>query len=561
MNQTDNDDYPGQHIPKRIRDKTTIFKITSSSLGGLLAYLADLAIGASIGVNYGAKAATIGVILAACINAIITGPLILLACKYNIDLDLIGRATFGFLGSITTNLIYSAIAVIWFVLEAAMMSQELYLINIPLTFGYIISTIIVFPFAFYGIKILAKLQTYTTPIWIIMMLYLVIYVLIFDSNSIIIVNRYVPKLSQSIISNIFSTINIVLSLIMAAAPISDYLRQIPSKTTQNHYSWYMGVMLAGPGWIIFPLIKQLIGIYFGIYLYIKYNNTTTYDQPVVQLFTIYNQSFPYSVSLIFSVILVFVSQLKINVSNVYVGSLALSNSYTRITKKKIKRVYFIILNMILSLIMMELNAFDYLNQLLSFMTNFSIAWIVTIFSDIIFNMYILKLKPSIPEFKRGFIYNYNPVGLISLFLSLIISCGTLLGIFGDNIKPFSSMFGLIIALILPPIIAYITNGKYYLRRRDGFNHLTYDMDNNPVDTEYMCHVCNKQLESFNITPCIIHQNNYICCLCLTIQHECYPPDELFINPRQNKPFFVLIQEIFTSFNRSENIPLTTINTI
>jgi hypothetical protein len=42
------------------------------------------------------------------------------------------------------------------------------------------------------------------------------------------------------------------------------------------------------------------------------------------------------------------------------------------------------------------------------------AWVVVVASDKVFNKYLLKLSPMKPEFRRGMLYAFNPVGFGSM---------------------------------------------------------------------------------------------------------------------------------------------------
>ena len=71
--------------------------------------------------------------------------------------------------------------------------------------------------------------------------------------------------------------------------------------------------------------------------------------------------------------------------------------------------------------------FDFLNTILGFYANCGMAWVVVVASDIVFNKYLLKLSPMQPEFRRGMLYDFNPVG----FGSMLIAAGvSVLAFFG-----------------------------------------------------------------------------------------------------------------------------------
>ena len=62
--------------------------VATSALGGI-AYLADFAIGANIGIAYGTSNAVLGILFAALIIFCTGFPLAYYAARYNLDLDLL----------------------------------------------------------------------------------------------------------------------------------------------------------------------------------------------------------------------------------------------------------------------------------------------------------------------------------------------------------------------------------------------------------------------------------------------------------------------------------------
>lgn len=87
-------------------------------------------------------------------------------------------------------------------------------------------------------------------------------------------------------------------------------------------------------------------------------------------------------------------------------------------------------------------------------------------SDIVFNKYLLGLSPKQPEFRRGMLYAVNPVGFGSMLLAAGISIIVFFGGFGETVKPYSPLVAIGLALVLPPVFAVATKGRYYLRRTD-----------------------------------------------------------------------------------------------
>src|SRR4029453_3647088 len=98
----------------------------------------------------------------------------------------------------------------------------------------------------------------------------------------------------------------------------------------------------------------------------------------------------------------------------------------------------------------------FLNTILGFYANCGIAWIVVVATDIAINKYLLKLSPIQPEFRRGMLYDINPVGFVSMLVSAGVSILVFFGAFGSAIQPFSPFFAVALGVILRPCLGCLT---------------------------------------------------------------------------------------------------------
>jgi purine-cytosine permease-like protein len=276
------------------------------------------------------------------------------------------------------------------------------------------------------------------------------------------------------------------------------------------------VLLAGPGWVIFGAIKQIVGMFLAVYIIANVTDgATVANQPVHQFLEIYKDIMPPWAAMTLAVALVVISQIKINVTNAYSGSLAWTNSFTRVTKTYPGRLVFLGVNLLIALVLMEANMFDFLNNILGFYANCGMSWVVTVASDIAINKYLLKISPMRPEFRRGMLYAVNPVGFGSMAISAIVSIIVFFGGFGSGLQPYSPLVAIVLALVLPPILALATGGKYYLRRTDDGIDLPMDDElGNPSGVVMTCHVCNQGIERPDMVACEAH-GDVICSLCLS----------------------------------------------
>ncbi|MGW5521196.1 purine-cytosine permease family protein [Gordonia sp. NPDC003950] len=497
------EDYTLRFAPRSYR-KWGPGVVAISALGGI-AYLADFAIGANIGIANGTGNALWGILFFAVVIVLTGYPLAYYAARYNIDLDLITRGSgFGYYGSVLTNVIFASFTFIFFALEGSIMAQGLKLgLHIPLWLGYLASSVLIIPLVIYGMNTLAKLQVWTTPLWLIMMVAPFLYLVISHPEA---VGQFLAFSGGTDANNqaghgvsfagTMLAAGVCLSLIAQIAEQIDYLRFMPPRTPENKRKWWTAVLTAGPGWVFFGAIKQVVGLFLAVYIIMHFaEQAGVANEPVHQFLAIYDDFMPYWLALTLAVILVVISQVKINVTNAYSGSLAWTNSFTRVTKTYPGRLVFLIFNVAIAIVLMEADMFSFLNELLNFYANCGIAWIVAVASDIAINKYLLKISPKEPEFRRGMLYNINPVGFVSVIVAAGASILVYFHAFGDSIQPYSPLVALILALVLPPILAVATKGKYYLRRTDdGIDIPMYDEHGNPTDERLLCCVTGIEFE-------------------------------------------------------------------
>ena len=129
---------------------------------------------------------------------------------------------------------------------------ELYF-HLPLAWGYLLCTIAIFPLVVFGMTLLATLQVWTQPIWLLGMFAPWIAVLMKDPQALSTWTSFAGKsTSGSGFDPLLcaSGVGVALSLIAQIGEQVDYLRFMPDLTSRNKGKWWWAVMLAGPGWVI-----------------------------------------------------------------------------------------------------------------------------------------------------------------------------------------------------------------------------------------------------------------------------------------------------------------------
>ncbi|MBT0726673.1 allantoin permease [Rosenbergiella australiborealis] len=511
------EDYTLRYAPYSFR-RWGAATVAITALGGI-AYLADFSIGASISFAYGTTNALLAILFAAIIIFLTGIPLAYYAARYNIDLDLITRgAGFGYYGSVITSIIFASFTFIFFALEGSIMAQGLQLgLHIPLWLGYLVSTLMVIPLVIYGMKALSQLQIWTTPLWLVLMIGPVVY-LVWQQPSI--TEHFFSFTGQQgkegvDIASVMLGAGICLSLIMQIGEQIDYLRFMPAKTADNNRAWWSAVIAAGPGWVILGALKQAIGAFLGFYL-LTLTPGINSTEPVQQFSAAFHQMLPGWLALALAVVLVVISQIKINVTNAYSGSLSWTSAYTRLRRHYPGRIVFVLVNLAIALALMEGDMFSVLGNILGFYSNFAIAWVTVVAIDIAVNKYLLKLSPKHPEYRKDMLYAFNPVGMVAFLAAAGLSIAAFFGLLGHFLMPYSPLIALVVAAVLTPIMGVVTGGRYYLKaKEDGITEPRYDQHDAPIGTVYHCVACQQQYERPDVMFSAAH-NGIICSLCKTL---------------------------------------------
>lgn len=508
------EDYALRFAPTSFR-KWSAWLVANTATGGL-SFLALEAIGGSLAINYG-FANSFWAIIAVGVIIFLTGfPIAFYAAKYGIDMDLLTRgAGFGYIGSTITSLIYASFTFIFFALEAVVMAQALELyFHLPLAIGYIICSLIIVPLVFFGVTLINQLHLWTQPIWFTLIVLPYLCILHKEPAAL---SNWIHFAGQSSSGAAFDPLlfgtaaTVSFSLIVQIGEQVDYLRFLPEKQEANRGKWWMAVVLAGPGWIILGCAKQLGGAFLAS-LAIGHGVSLAKANEPTQMYLV---GFEYvftnpEVVLAVTIFFVILSQIKINVTNAYAGSLAWSNFFCRLTHSHPGRVVWLVFNVAIALLLMELGVFSTFEAVLGLYSNVAIAWVGALVADLVINK-PLGLSPPYIEFKRAHLYNFNPVGCGSVLVASIVSMAAFVGLFGMVAQAFASFIALGLAMVLVPAIAVLTKGKYYLAREDAYATCTHTIN---------CCICKQTYEPQDMAFCPVY-DGAICSLCCSLDMRCH----------------------------------------
>ncbi|HQR99820.1 MULTISPECIES: ATP-binding protein [unclassified Polaromonas] len=515
------EDYALRFTPQRFR-RWSEWRVANTAFGAA-SFLILEAVGATLLVKYGFTNAFWAIVATGLIIFMAGLPISVYAARYGVDMDLLTRgAGFGYIGSTLTSLIYASFTFIFFALEAAVMAYALELaLGIPPSWGYLICALVVIPLVTHGVSAISRLQVWTQPLWLIMLVVPFVYVLVRDPGAFAGITHYKGEkgTSSGFDLHLFgAALTVGIALITQMGEQADYLRFMPVRTAANRRRWWAGVLAGGPGWVLLGVVKMLGGAFLA-YLAIQHMVPLERAVDPNQMYlAAYEYVFPhYGWAVAATALFVVISQLKINVTNAYAGSLAWSNFFSRLTHSHPGRVVWVVFNTLIAFMLMEMNVFQALGDVLGLYSNIAIAWMMAVVADLVINK-PLGLSPKGIEFKRAHLYDINPVGVGAMALASLLSVTAHLGLFGPLAQAFSAVIALGTAFVTSPLIAWATKGRYYIARQGEAPEADAQGNYKPYALK-RCVICERDYEGPDMAHCPAYQGP-ICSLCCTLDARC-----------------------------------------
>lgn len=160
------------------------------------------------------------------------------------------------------------------------------------------------------------------------------------------------------------------------------------------------------------------------------------------------------------VIFVVITQIRINVMNLYGGSITLAAGFDVIAHLRPGRPWWMFLVWAFGVIFYATNVVTHLATFLSVAGVLTNTWVLVLLADYFICRRMLKLGVTENiEFKEGHVRAWNPCGLASLGISVVV--GGVLIAMGGNAASVASFVAMILGPILHVIFTVSTKGKFY----------------------------------------------------------------------------------------------------
>ncbi|MFD1851550.1 purine-cytosine permease family protein [Oceanobacillus bengalensis] len=442
--QTGSDDYSLDRVP---RDKRNMGWLSITNITfGIATAIFYFQMGSVMALSFGAINAIISAVYAIVVAGILGTFIAYLSAKSGMNVNLLSRGGgFGYIGASLTSFIYATNFIMYCALEGLILVAAVheFLPVIPEWVLILIFGTVVIPLNWFGIKQLDKLQKWSLPLFFIFLIAAIIMAATTPSVYEGSFWTFMPEGVQVGGTALLLCIGMQHG-IMGLTPLlaSDYARFLKPKDMK------IGVFAIGfiPQIFCFGVMGGL-GIWFGVRL--GEANPGVY---IVLLLGVWGALFT------------MLTQIRINITNIYSGSLSLSTFFENIFKFTPGRRFWVVVTGVAAMILMLGGIVDHLELVMTFQGVFLLTWATILVIDAIVIKKILKIGPGYYEARQQNLYKWNPIGVASLLIASGLGTVAALGVMGEFLQSTAAFFASILAAILTVIIAIYTKGKYYVKK-------------------------------------------------------------------------------------------------
>lgn len=436
------DDYSLERVPLKARTMGWI-SVTNITFG-IATAIFYFQMGSVMALQFGAANAIVSSIYAIFVAGILGTFIAYLSAKSGMNVNLLSRGGgFGYIGASLTSLIYASNFIMYCAFEGLILVSAIhtYFPAIPEWTLVVVFGSLVIPLNWFGIKQLDKLQKWSLPIFGLFLLTAIGLSIftpsVYDGS----VLSFMPAGVQFGGDALLMCIGMHNGIIgLTALLSSDYARFLKPADIKK------GSLAIGFIPQIFSYgVMGGLGIWFGVRL--GDPNPGVY---IVMLLGIGGTLFT------------MLTQLRINVTNIYSSSLSLANFFQNIFHFTPGRRFWVVVAGLISMGLMLGGIVNHLSTVMTFQGVFLLTWAAVLVADALIVKKVLKIGPAHYEDRQQFLRKWNPVGVASLIIASLLGTIAALGFMGNFLQNTAAFFAAILAAILTVILAVLTKGKYYL---------------------------------------------------------------------------------------------------
>ncbi|PUA19683.1 cytosine permease [Glaciimonas sp. PCH181] len=364
---------------------------------------------------------------------------------------LMSKQTFGFIGSAYQFIAYGFLGALYFALEGHVMASSLTEVTgWSTSLSAAVVCILFIPLSIFGMKFISLFQGVT--IWLYLIgIGLVLYYIWSDANPSIsalragpawwLVNPSNAALNWVNILGAFGATSGVLGAIMIliCTEQARFARRVERKKA--------AFLFAGIGMTACNILTPIL----GVYLFAATGGKV--PDPGVSITKLLGG---------LGLALIILTQLRINVINVYFGTNALENFTSVVLKVSWSRVVYIVPFLLICYLLIVSPWLQKFGVIMTMLSVFLVNWANVMLGE----FWLVRRRIGIPrwsEFRRGYLPSYNKIGLFAMWVPTIVGVIMGSGTFGPKIAALAVPVTGISAFFLPALISMLMSSDGVVR--------------------------------------------------------------------------------------------------
>lgn len=436
-------DYTLDRVPREERKRGWL-SITNITFG-IATAIFYFQMGSVMALQFGAANAIISAIYAILVAGILGTIIVYLSAKSGMNVNLLSRGGFGYIGASITSLIYASNFIMYCAFEGMILvtAVHAYFPIFPVWLLIIVFGSLVIPLNWFGIKQLDKLQKWSLPIFAVFLVTAIVVTFYYPSKYEGNFWTYMPEGVQIGGTALLLCIGMQHGIMGLTALIaSDYARFLKPQDLK------LGSVAIGfiPQFFCFGVMGGL-GIWFGI--------TLGESNPGVYIVVLLGLG---------GVLFTMLTQIRINITNIYSSSLSLSSFFENMFGFTPGRRFWIVVSGVAAMVLMLGGIVDHLDKAMTFQGVALMSWASILVTDALVVKKWLKIGPRYYESRQENLYKWNPIGVVALIVPTALGTVAALGYMGIFLQSTAAFFALILAAVLTVVLAIATKGRYYMRK-------------------------------------------------------------------------------------------------
>ncbi|PIC64849.1 permease [Sporosarcina sp. P13] len=437
-------DYSLDRVPIEDRNKSWL-SITNITFG-IATAIFYFQMGSVMALQFGAPNAIVSAIYAIIVAGLLGTVIAYLSAKSGMNVNLLSRGGgFGYIGSSLTSLIYASNFIMYCAFEGLILVSAVhhFLPDFPKWILIVVFGTIIIPLNWFGIEQLDKLQKWSMPIFLIFLVTAIVLSIIKPPLYTGSVFSYMPEGVTFGGTALLFCIGMHNGIIgLTALLASDYARFLKPKDRK-----YGSIAIGFIPQVFCYGVMGGLGIWFGVRFLEK--------DPGVYIVLLLG---------IGGALFTMLTQLRINVTNIYSSSLSLSNFFENVLRFTPGRRFWVVVSAFSAIALMLGGIVDHLDKVMTFQGVFLFSWAAILVTDALVVKKWLKIGPTYYVARQEYLYKWNPVGVVSLLVASTFGTIAASGILGVFLQSTAAFFAALLAALLTVVIAIYTKGAYYLER-------------------------------------------------------------------------------------------------